>query len=85
MRHDGYSPNQHVLGMELQVPGLNKDIQQEIMDSAILQGEPNYVRSQEIREAARKAMPEVDSIDRLKRATEHRTKPQRGPYLPKTR
>ena len=82
-RHHGYSPNQQVLGTEIRLPGLNLEGDNETMDSAVLTGEPLYVRSEKIRNAARKALLAVDSEDRLRRAAAHRTRPKRGPFMPK--
>ena len=82
-RHNGHSPNQLVLGTEVRLPGLSTEGVVETLDSAVLVGEPLYVRSTHIREAARKAMLTVDSEDRLRRAAAHRARPNRGPFEPR--
>ena len=53
-----------------------------VVNSGYLAGDPSYVKSMEIRQAARRAFIEYDHEDRVRRAMEHRTRPERGPFIP---
>ena len=81
-RHDGYSPQQHVLGTDVRIPLLGMVGEgNETLDSALQENEERHVRSQKIRLAARKAFLDADSEDRLRRAVRHRTRLNRGPFV----
>ena len=81
----GYSPNQRVFGKDPRLPGFvyggGEDVNV-VVNSGYLAGDPSYVKSMEIRHAARKAFIEHDHEDRVRRAIEHRTRPERGPFIP---
>ena len=81
----GYSPNQRVFGKDPRLPGFVYGGGEEsnvVVNSGFLAGDPSYVKSMEIRRAARKAFIEHDHEDRVRRAIEHRTRPERGPFIP---
>ena len=75
-RKHGFSPMQHVFGCDIRLPGISH------ANSTYLQGMTEYhpndacLRSTEILLAARWAMVEMDNVDKLKRATEHSSRPQ---------
>ena len=75
-RKHGFSPMQHVFGCDIRLPGISH------ANSTYLQGMAEYhpndacLRSTEIRLAARRAMVEMDNVDKVKRATEHSSRPQ---------
>eukprot|EP00435_Cladocopium_sp_Y103_P075952 s11_g70.t1 len=80
-RKDGYSPCQHVFGVEARFPGsllLGEHV--ETVESAELHNERRHVRAQRIRQEARKAFLDADAEDRVKRASQHRSRPNRGPF-----
>lgn len=65
-RHDGFFPNQHVLGSEIRVPVLGMlGEDNETVESALKEGENRHVRSQAIRLAARRAFLDADSESRV--------------------
>ena len=81
----GYSPNQRVFGKDPRLPGFlygGGEDSNVVVNSGFLAGDPSYVKSMEIRHAARKAFIEHDHEDRVRRAIEHRTRPERGPFVP---
>ena len=75
-RKHGFSPMQHVFCCDIRLPGISH------ANSTYLQGMAEYhpndacLRSTEIRLAARRAMVEMDNVDKVKRATEHSSRPQ---------
>eukprot|EP00439_Symbiodinium_sp_Y106_P018541 s4730_g2.t1 len=81
-RKDGYSPCQHLFGRDLRVPGMISTEYDPVINSGIVQGESVFERRMAFRNAARKAFLEADSDNRLRKALEHRTRPERGPFLP---
>ena len=79
-RKDGYSPCQHVFGRELRVPGLISTEYDPVINSGLVQGESVFERRMVFRNAARKAFLEADGDAKLRKALEHRTRPERGPF-----
>ncbi|CAE7637419.1 PCSK5 [Symbiodinium sp. CCMP2592] len=79
-RKDGYSPCQHVFGRELRVPGLISTEYDPVINSGLVQGESVFERRMMFRNAARKAFLEADGDARLRKALEHRSRPERGPF-----
>ncbi|OLQ02761.1 Copia protein [Symbiodinium microadriaticum] len=79
-RKDGYAPNQHVFGRDVRIPGLVSSDCDPVINSALVQGESIFERRVGFRVAARKAFLEADNDMRLRKAMEHRTRPERGPY-----
>ena len=55
------------------------------INSGIVQSDEAFIRANKVRYEARRAFIEADDEDRLRRAIEHRTKPDRGPHLPGTK
>ena len=83
VNRDGFSPSQRVFGKEPRVPGLLYSGEPHVgINSGVLAGEPSFVKSIEIRQAARKAFIDADNEERIRRAIEHRTRPERGPFIP---
>ena len=82
-RLDGFSPHQHVFGKEHMLPG-NSELRGEKVneESSLKVGETMYLRRQEIRNKAKKAYIEAHEEERLERAANHGTRPQRGPFNP---
>ncbi|CAE7257454.1 GIP [Symbiodinium microadriaticum] len=80
-RKDGYSPCQHVFGRELRVPGLVTTEYDPVINSGLVQGESIFERRMAFRTAARKAFLEADGDSRIRAALEHRTRPERGPFV----
>ena len=79
----GYSPIQRVYGKQPRIPGMIYGGDGgAVINSGFLAGDPSYVKSVQIRHEARKAFCEVDHEDRVRRAIEHRTRPDRGPFIP---
>ena len=82
-RVDGYSPYQHVFGKESRIPGgLDLKETKDVESSALQAGETMYLRRQAIRHAAHKSYLEAHEEDRVRRAVNHRTRPDRGPFSP---
>ena len=82
-RVDGYSPYQHVFGKENRIPGgLDLRESKDVESSALQAGETMYDRRHAIRQAAQKAYVEAHEEDRIRRAVNHRTRPDRGPFAP---
>lgn len=52
------------------------------VNSGYLAGDTSYVRSVRMRQEARKAFIDADNEDRVRRAVERRTRPERGPFHP---
>ena len=79
-RH-GYSPFQHVFGCSLRFSSsiLNEDACV-VHNSAFLHGDHDVVRGQALRMAARQAMLAMDNDDKIRRAIEHCSRPERGPF-----
>ena len=79
----GYSPIQRVYGKQPRIPGMIYGGDGgAVINSGFLAGDPSFVKSLQIRHEARKAFCEVDHEDRVRRAIEHRTRPDRGPFIP---
>ena len=78
-RKDGYAPNQHVFGRDVRVPGLTSSDNDPVINSALAQGESIFERRVAFRTAARKAFLEADNDMRIRKAMEHRSRPERGP------
>ncbi|CAE7255667.1 RE1 [Symbiodinium sp. CCMP2592] len=79
-RKDGYAPNQHVFGKDVRLPGMLSSDPDPAINSALVQGESLFERRMEMRSSARRAFLEADGEMRLRRAMEHRTRPERGPF-----
>ena len=79
-RKHGYAPYQHIFGCDLRLPGSVSDPLGVVHNSAIVHGVQSVLRSQEIRQAARKAFISLDDDEKVRRALEHRSRPQRGPF-----
>ncbi|CAE7240458.1 RE1 [Symbiodinium sp. CCMP2592] len=81
MKRHGYAPCQHVFGCSPRFPDsiLNEDACV-VSNSAYLHGDHDVVRAQAIRLAARRALVEADNEDKVRRAIEHRTRKERGPF-----
>ena len=80
-RKDGHSPHQHVLGKDVKIPGMITSDPDPVRNSSLAQGESVFERRMNIRTAARKAFLEADSDARIRKAIEHRSRPERGPFL----
>lgn len=82
MRKHGFAPYQHVFGCDLRIPqGLLDHEENTVHLSGVLHGVEEFVRAQEIRQSARKAMVACDDTERIRRATLYKARPQRGPFL----
>ena len=80
-RKNGYAPYQHVFGSDLRIPGLISEARNEVSyNSGIVHGDEGYVKAHQMRQAARKAMVEMDDDSRIRHAVERRTRPERGPF-----
>ena len=79
-RKHGYAPYQHIFGCDLRLPGSVSDPLGVVHNSALVHGVQAVLRSQEIRQAARKAFVATDDDEKVRRALEHRSRPQRGPF-----
>ena len=83
INRSGYSPIQRVYGKQPRIPGMIYGGDGgAVINSGFLAGDPSFVKSVQIRHEARKAFCEVDHEDRVRRAIEHRTRPDRGPFIP---
>ena len=81
VNRSGFSPFQRVFGVQSRIPGmLDGDEDHVGVNSAILCGDDSYFRANQIRVEARKAFVERDNDDRIRRAIERRTRPERGPF-----
>ena len=80
-RKDGYSPNQHVFGRDVRVPGMICSDPDPVINSSLAQGESVFERRMALRTAARKAFLDADGEARVRRAMECRTRPERGPFV----
>lgn len=81
-RLDRYSPYQHVFGREGRVPGLDMRDDMMVESSGIAMGESSHERRSQIRRIARQKCIEAEEEERVRRAVMHKTRPQRGPFLP---
>jgi hypothetical protein len=82
-RIDGFSPFQHVFGREGRIPGsLDLRETKDVESSALQFGDTMYCRRQQIRQAAQQAYMEAHEEDRIRRAVNHRSRPDRGPFSP---
>ncbi|CAE7838462.1 GIP [Symbiodinium sp. CCMP2592] len=79
-RKDGYSPFQHVFGRDVRVPGLVSSDVDPVINSSLVQGESVFERRMELRTAARQAFLQADGDMRIRKAMEHRSRPERGPF-----
>ena len=85
VNHDGHSPHQRVFGQQARIPGMvygGEDNLHVGVNSGYLAGDASFVRSVQMRQEARKAFIDADSEDRIRRAVERRTRPERGPFYP---
>ena len=81
LNRSGFSPYQRVYGKQPRIPGMVYDSGPNVVvNSGYLAGDPSYVKSVQIRHEARKAFCEADHEDRVRRAIEHRSRPERGPF-----
>ena len=82
MRKHGYSPAQHVFGCDLRIPNSLLDDQPNLVfNSGVVHGDHDMIRSNEIRVAARRALAELDSDQKVRRALEHRPRTMRSQDL----
>ena len=81
-RLDGFTPYQHVFGREPRIPGLDLRDDMVVEASGIAMGESMHEKRAQIRQIARKKVIEAEEEERVRRAVTHRTRPQRGPFLP---
>ena len=79
-RKHGYAPYQHVFGCDLRLPGSVHKTLGIVHGSALDSQVPAVVRTQGIRQAARRAFIKLDEDEKVRRALDHRSRPQRGPY-----
>eukprot|EP00435_Cladocopium_sp_Y103_P072500 s192_g40.t1 len=80
-RRHGYSPYQHVFGNDLKVaPGLLDNSMGEHVKSGIFQGVNSFVRAQEIRQSARKAMASLDDVENVRKAVQKQTRAPTKPF-----
>ena len=81
LNRSGFSPYQRVYGKQPRIPGMIYDSGPNVVvNSGYLAGDPSYVKAVQIRHEARKAFCEADHEDRIRRAVEHRSRPERGPF-----
>ena len=81
LNRSGFSPYQRVYGKQPRIPGMIYDHGPNVVvNSGYLAGDPSHVKSVQIRHEARKAFCEADHEDRVRRAIEHRSRPERGPF-----
>lgn len=81
LNRSGFSPYQRVYGKQPRIPGMIYDHGPNVVvNSGYLAGDPSYVKSVQIRHEARKAFCEADHEDRVRKAIEHRSRPERGPF-----
>ena len=82
-RKDGFSPSQHVLGMDVRLPGVIMTGEgNEVIESAVLQGEKGFTRRMNIRNAARAAFMNADSEAKVRRAFHARSRVASVPLAP---
>ena len=79
-RVEGFSPFQHVFGRDLRVPGMISSDYDPVINSSLAQGESVFERRMELRKAARRAFLDADAENKLRKAMEHRNRPERGPF-----
>ena len=79
-RKDGYSPHQHVFGKDVRIPGMITSDADPVINSSLAQGESVFERRMNMRTAARKAFLDADGDARIRKAMEHRSRPERGPF-----
>ncbi|CAE7785104.1 unnamed protein product [Symbiodinium sp. KB8] len=79
-RKDGYSPHQHVFGKDVRIPGMITSDADPVISSSLAQGESVFERRMNMRTAARKAFLDADGDARIRKAMEHRSRPERGPF-----
>ena len=83
VNRSGFSPHQRVFGKSPRIPGmLHSHDDSIVVNSGFLAGDPSYVKALNLRQEARKAFIEADHEERVRRAIEHRTRPERGPFVP---
>ena len=81
LNRSGFSPYQRVYGKQPRIPGMVYDNGPNVVvNSGYLAGDPSYVKAVQIRHEARKAFCDADHEDRVRRAIEHRSRPERGPF-----
>ena len=74
----GFSPYQHVFGNELRLPGLiseGESLSQQYDGRGATHPQDAFHERQRIRQAARKAMVQIDEDEKVRRALDHRTRP----------
>ena len=79
-RKHGYAPYQHVFGCDLRLPGDILDQSNVAYNSAVVHCVDAVLRSQQMRQAARSAFVRIDEDEKVRRALEHRSRPERGPF-----
>ena len=79
-RKHSFAPYQHVFGSDLRLPGNIKDELGVVHNSAVVHGADIVMRGHDVRQAARKALISLDEDMKVRRALEHRSRPQRGPF-----
>ena len=79
-RVEGFSPFQHVFGRDIRVPGMISSDYDPVINSSLVQGESVFERRMELRKSARRAFCDADSEMKIRKALEHRSRPERGPF-----
>ena len=79
-RVEGFSPYQHVFGRDVRVPGMITTDYDTVINSSLVEGESVFERRMELRRAARRAFVDADAENKIRKALEHRTRPDRGPF-----
>ena len=80
-RKHGYAPYQHVFGCDLRLPGSVHYVLGIVHSGALDSQVPAVVRTQEIRQAARRSFIKLDEDEKVRRALNHRSRPKRGPPI----
>ncbi len=79
----GFSPYQHVFGNELRLPGLiseGESLSQQYDGRGATHPQDAFHERQRIRQAARKAMVQIDEDEKVRRALDHRTRPPKDQF-----
>jgi hypothetical protein len=72
---------QHVIGCDPRIPGLlTEENVNHAINSGVLTGERTIEKSNQIRQAARKAYIDAENDSAVRKAINHRTRPERGPF-----
>ena len=79
-RVQGFSPYQHVFGRDVRIPGMLSSDYDPVINSSLAPGESMFERRMELRKAAKKAFCDADAEIKIRKALEHRSRPERGPF-----